>query len=228
LTREDDRLEYERGHIEGGLALRVTAETKAETRHRILDAARHLFVARGYDATTTRDIAEAAGIANGTLFNYFASKEAILTSLVAEVAAGIHGDLENLSPEAAGPFEEHLFAFVAGGLRKLKPWRKQLPVLLETALNPLTTAPPDDAQAMRVAHLDTVARLARRHGLGDLPAMALQLYWTLYVGVLMFWARDSSPRQEDTLGLLDSSLAMFTGWLQPETTSPSEKTKGEA
>jgi AcrR family transcriptional regulator len=203
----------------------VTAETKAETRQRILNAARQWFATHGYEATTTRDIAEAAGIANGTLFNYFASKEAILASLIAEVAAGIDGGFED--PED-GSFEERLFAFVAAGLRKLKPWRKQLPVLLETVLNPLTTAPADDAQAMRVAHLDTVARLARLHGLGELPGMALQLYWTLYVGVLMFWARDGSPKQEDTLGLLDSSLAMFTGWLQPETDSPSGKTKGEA
>jgi AcrR family transcriptional regulator len=207
--------------------LRVTAEAKAETRRRIFDAARELIAARGYEATTTRDIAEAAGIANGTLFNYFANKEAVLASLVAEVAAGIDSDFENRG-RAEGSFEEALFAFVATGLRKLKPWRKQLPILLETALNPLTMAAADDAQAMRVSHLDTVARLARHHGLGDLSATALQLYWTLYVGVLTFWAQDKSPKQEDTLGLLDSSLAMFTGWLQPETDSPSETTKGKA
>jgi AcrR family transcriptional regulator len=196
-------------------AMRVTAETKAETRQRILDAARELFAASGYEAGTTRGIADAAGIATGTLFNYFASKEAILAALVAGAIAGIQGDFENRSV-GAGSFEEELFAFVAAGLRKLKPWRKHLPVLLETALNPLTMAPADEAAAMRLSHLETVARLAKQHGLGDLPAMALQLYWTLYIGLLMFWAQDDSPKQEDTLELLDSSLAMFTGWVQPE------------
>jgi AcrR family transcriptional regulator len=199
--------------------MRVTAETKAETRQRILEAARQLFAASGYEASTTRDIADAAGIANGTLFNYFPSKEAILASLVAEGTAGIPTNFENRSLEG-GSFEEELFAFVAAGLRKLKPWRKHLPVLLETVLNPLTMASANDAQAMRLSHLDTVARLAKHHGLGDLSAMALQLYWTLYVGVLMFWAQDKSPKQEDTLGLLDSSLAMFTRWLQTEKDSP--------
>jgi hypothetical protein len=81
---------------------------------------------------------------------------------------------------------------------------------------------------MRVSHLETVARLAKHHGLGDLSAVALQLYWTLYIGLLMFWAHDRSPKQEDTLALLDSSLAMFTGWLQPEKHSPSENEKGRA
>src|SRR6202011_2612485 len=147
--------------------MRVTAETKAETRQRILEAARQLFAASGYEASTTRDIADAAGIANGTLFNYFPNKEAILASLVAEVAAGIPTPFENRSLEE-GSFEVELFAFVAAGLRKLKPWRKHLPVLLETVLNPLTMASANDGQAMRLSHLDTVARLARHHGLGNL------------------------------------------------------------
>jgi AcrR family transcriptional regulator len=206
--------------------MRVTAETKAETRRRILEAAEHLFAAGGYEASTTRDIADAAGIANGTLFNYFPNKEAILAALVAGAAAEIHADYENRSPEE-GSFEEALFAFVAAGLRKLKPWRKHLPVLLETLLNPLTLAPAEDVAALRLSHLETVARLAKQHGLGELPAVALQLYWTLYIGVFMFWAKDSSPKQEDTLGMLDSALAMFTGWLQAEKPSPSPSKKGK-
>lgn len=204
--------------------MRVTAETKNATRQRILEAARQLFAANGYEASTTREIADAAAIANGTLFNYFASKESILASLVAEATAGIQ--LEFKDRHAEGSFEEELFAFVASGLRKLKPWRKHLPVLQETVLNPLTVKSADDVLVMRISHLETVAHLARHRGLCDLSAIALQLYWTLYVGVLMFWSHDESPRQEDTLGLLDSSLVMFIGWLESEKDSPSEKKKG--
>jgi len=206
--------------------MRVTAETKAQTRRRILEAAEHLFAASGYEASTIRDIADAAGIAHGTLFNYFPNKEAILASLVAEVAAEIHTDFEKRSP-VEGSFEEALFAFVAAGLRKLKPWRKHLPVLLETLLNPLTVSPAEDAAAIRLCHLETVWRLAKQHPLGDLPTVALQLYWILYIGVLMFWAQDRSPKQEDTLGLLDSSLEMFTGWLQPEKPNTAKNKKEE-
>ena len=68
--------------------MRVTAQTKAATRERIIDAARQLFAANGFEASTTRDIADAAGIASGTLFNYFATKEDILASLAAEAVAG--------------------------------------------------------------------------------------------------------------------------------------------
>ncbi len=207
--------------------MRVTAETKAATRQRILEAARQLFASRGFEACTTRQIADAAGIASGTLFNYFATKEAVLACLAAEAVAEVYRDFEVGSAQEDS-LEEELFAFVAAGLRKLKPLRKQLPVLLETTLNPLATAAGDEAQGLRQAHLETVARLVKHHGLGELPPVALQLYWTLYAGVLMFWANDRSPRQEDTLALLDHSLSMFVGWLQREGDSLPPSAKGGA
>lgn len=198
--------------------MRVTAETKAETRQLILEAAQRLFAASGYEGSTTREIAEAAGIANGTLFNYFATKEAILASLAAEAVAAVNLDFEDNSPNGQS-LEEDLFAHIAAGLRKLKPLRKHLPVLLETELNPLVAAPADEARTLRLAHLESVSRLAKKHGQGDLSPMALQLYWTLYTAVLMYWAQDRSPKQENTLALLDQSLGMFAGWLQREDNS---------
>ena len=51
---------------------------KQETRSAITEAARALFAERGYGATRTRDIAEAAGIATGTLFNYAPTKEDVV------------------------------------------------------------------------------------------------------------------------------------------------------
>jgi AcrR family transcriptional regulator len=195
--------------------MRVTAETKAATRQRILDAAGQLFAAKGFEASTTRDIADAAGIASGTLFNYFATKEAILAALVAEALVPAHREPDG-DTAAAGSFEEDLFAFVMAGLRALRPLRKHLSVLVATALSPLAAAPADGGHSLRLAHLEAVAQLTKRHGLGELSSLALQLYWTLYIGVLLFWASDRSPKQEDTLALLDQSLAMFTGWLERE------------
>ena len=195
--------------------MRVTAETKAATRQRILEAAAQLFAAKGFEASTTRDIADAAGIASGTLFNYFTTKETILASLAAEALAGARREPAG-DTAAVGSFEQNLFALVMAGLRALRPLRKHLSVLVATALSPLAAAPADGDDSLRLAHLEAVAELAKKHGLGELGSLALQLYWTLYTGVLLFWANDRSPKQEDTLALLDQSLAMFTGWLETE------------
>jgi AcrR family transcriptional regulator len=193
--------------------MRVTAEAKEATRRKILDAAQELFRSAGFDATTTRDLAHAAGIATGTLFNYFPTKEAIVLALVAESQAR---SLRTSIDDEHASLEEALFAHAAAGLRVLKPYRKYLLPVMDTALSPLAESKGDDVgQTLRTRHLEFVVELTRRHGItASLTPVALQLYWTLYLGVLSFWANDKSPKQEDTLALLDESLAMFVGWLR--------------
>jgi AcrR family transcriptional regulator len=192
--------------------MRVTAEEKGATRQRILDSAVRLFKAHGFEATTTRQIAVEAGIATGTLFNYFTSKEAIVASVAEEGLAKARAALNHTASVAA--LDEALFALVAAELRQLKPLRRFILPLLETALSPLSTARSAPGDTLRAEHLEIVAGLARQHGLGELSALALQVYWTLYTGVLAFWAGDKSPKQEDTLALLDESMGMFVSWLQ--------------
>jgi AcrR family transcriptional regulator len=51
---------------------------EAQTRTRILSAALRLFASQGFDGTTTRDLAQAASVAEGTLFRHFPNKKAIL------------------------------------------------------------------------------------------------------------------------------------------------------
>lgn len=57
-------------------------QTKAEaTKQRIIDAALRLFAEKGVDATTTRDIASRAKIAEGTIYRHFESKEQMAQEL---------------------------------------------------------------------------------------------------------------------------------------------------
>ena len=51
---------------------------KAATRGALADAALRLFLERGYDQVSVRDIAEAADVSTTTLFKHFASKEALV------------------------------------------------------------------------------------------------------------------------------------------------------
>jgi AcrR family transcriptional regulator len=67
--------------------------TEVQTRTRILDAAQRLFAAQGFDGTTTRDLAQAAGVAEGTLFRHFANKKAILIEVATQGWVEILTDL---------------------------------------------------------------------------------------------------------------------------------------
>jgi AcrR family transcriptional regulator len=197
--------------------MRVTAETRIATRQRILDESQKLFAAHGFEATTTRDIAHAAGIGVGTLFNYFPAKESIAGVLISgayhQAAQAVQAQLSRDGDESIS-LEEALFAHVTAVLRKLRPFRGYLTVVLDTELSPLNSDGDEGAGSFRTAHLEVVDQIAVRHGVSEsFTAVAGHLYWTLFVGVLSFWSKDASPKQEDTLALLDQSLAMFIGWL---------------
>lgn len=57
-----------------------------DTRERILDSAAELFAERGYGGTTTRAIAERAGVNEVTLFRHFGNKQGVLVSLTERFA----------------------------------------------------------------------------------------------------------------------------------------------
>jgi AcrR family transcriptional regulator len=69
------------------------SSTEAETQARILKAARKLFARRGYDGTTTRDLAQEAGVAEGTIFRHFENKKAILIEVATQGWVEILTDL---------------------------------------------------------------------------------------------------------------------------------------
>ena len=62
----------------------------ASRRRQIVDATVQLFIAKGFHKTTTRQIARAAGLPIGTLYDYIASKEDILFL----VCDAIHAEVE--------------------------------------------------------------------------------------------------------------------------------------
>jgi AcrR family transcriptional regulator len=204
--------------------MRITSEVKNATRQRILKVAQERFADQGFEATTTRDIASAARIAVGTLFNYFPTKEAIVERLVTEAYDVIADKFANpIDPGEPRRLEEELFAHIAAILRKLEPYRTYLSPVLDTSFSPLANGRRDDAPSLRVVHLETVVQIGGRHGCQQaLSDVALHLYWTLFTGVLAFWTNDASPHQEDTLALLDQSLSMFVGWLSSQ---PDSETK---
>ncbi len=194
--------------------MRVSRETKEKTRKKIVETARDLFMEKGFDQATTRDIAAQAGIAAGTLFNYFPSKEALGMEIIAEALESGRQEYVALR-RGSESLEEELFLFAITGLNQLKPHRAYLSSVVESALSPFTGSQANrTGERVRIEHLEDVAAIVSDHAKTGQPSfVAIHLYWALYLGVLAFWSQDASPDQEDTLVLLDQSMRLFVASL---------------
>ena len=69
----------------------------------ILAAARRLMDQKGVDALTMDEIAQAAGVAKGTLYLYFGSKDELIQALLSQVGEAIARDLEAILAKPAPP-----------------------------------------------------------------------------------------------------------------------------
>ena len=74
-------------------SLNETNSGEEDIRSRILQAALRLFAAKGYEGTTTKDLAGKANVAEGTLFRYFPNKKAILIEVATRGWVDILTDL---------------------------------------------------------------------------------------------------------------------------------------
>lgn len=105
-------------------------EQAAETRRRILEAARELFIANGYGRTTMAEIAESAGVAVETVYAAFRNKPALLRKVWYVSFRGDEEDVRLLhrpeiravldEPDLATRFHKHA-AVMTGVFRRTAP-----------------------------------------------------------------------------------------------------------
>ena len=80
----------------------VSDEDKAERRTNILAAAKEVFAAKGYHATTIADIARAAGLSYGSIYWYYDSKETLFHELMTAEAAALQDHIDAAIASAPG------------------------------------------------------------------------------------------------------------------------------
>ena len=87
--------------------MRIVKEAE-ERKEEILDAAEKLFGTKGFDHTSTNDILEAVGIARGTLYYHFKSKEEILDGVIERISNRLMLDAGKVIRDTELPVLERL------------------------------------------------------------------------------------------------------------------------
>lgn len=76
---------------------------RARTRQQLLDAAMGLMATRGLQEVSILELAQAAGVSNGTFYNHFDSREALLEAVALRMAEGLATDLRPLFSRTPDP-----------------------------------------------------------------------------------------------------------------------------
>jgi TetR/AcrR family fatty acid metabolism transcriptional regulator len=130
---------------------------RADKRARILDAAAKVFAERGFFTATVAEIARAAGVADGTIYLYFKSKEDLLVSLFeSRVERLLSYMQEELPKHASAP--ERLRAVIEMQLGLLEGER-DLAEVITVILRQSTKLMKEYAHPRFLAYLDSIARI---------------------------------------------------------------------
>lgn len=184
-----------------------------QTRAQILDAALELFRERGYESTTMRAIAGAAGVAVGNAYYYFRSKELLIQEFYRrthhEHLAACAGVLASETD-----FKVRLLGVMRAKVDTIMPYHRFAGVLFKTAADPASPLNPfspqsgslrDEATAL-FAEVVEGSRLKAGAGLrSQLPA----LLWTYHMGVILYWIHDTSPGCARSRRLIDRSVDLI-------------------
>ena len=83
-------------------------KNEIDRKKEIVDVARHLFLTREYDKTSMEEIVRTLGVAKGTVYHYFDSKEELLDAVVENLADEYVGVLTQIAKEMRGTALERL------------------------------------------------------------------------------------------------------------------------
>jgi AcrR family transcriptional regulator len=183
------------------------------TKERIVAAALELFREHGYDATTMRMVAEAAGVSLGNAYYYFASKDQLLQAFYREVH---EAHVAAARPALAGKraLRDRLLAVMRAKLEVIEPYHRFSALMFRTAadpaspLNPFHPAGADTAregeQLFAEALAGSTARLPK-----DLAAELPRLLWTYSMGVVLYWIHDRSEGRAGTVSLVERTVDLI-------------------
>ncbi len=100
----------------------------------IMAAATRLFAEEGFHGTSTRKIAAAAGVSEGTLFHYFSTKNALLQAILDDFYAGLIESAQDVTREVMGT-RERLVLLAKNHLRALMDNQALMMRLLQVYLS---------------------------------------------------------------------------------------------
>lgn len=196
--------------------MRVSKERQVEVRRALVRAAVDLFTEKGFAGASMREIAIRAGVAAGTIYNYFPTKEKIFFAYFDIRQEAV---LDSLATETGfGEFtlKEKLQALIESLLESYQEDREFVAASFKTLLDsPMKTF--TELRPIKKRFTDTVrgffAAAVEAEEIPEQPfeGFLVNLYWDYTNLVVLYWLSDSSDGFANTSRLIDLSLDIYVG-----------------
>lgn len=189
------------------------AAPKSErTRALIVESALRLFRERGYEQTTMRAIAQAAGVSVGNAYYYFRSKEELVQGFYDQIAA-------DHAAAAAGPLAastdlgQRLRATLSAWLTVAEPYHALAGRFFAVAAQPGNPLSPFSqasypARQVAIALYREVIEGASIRVAEELEPALPELLWLYHLGIVLFWIYDDSAELRRTRALIERTVPM--------------------
>lgn len=184
-----------------------------QTRTLILETALELFHERGYEETTMRAIAEQAGVALGSTYYYFRSKEHLIQAFYGRThEEHLAASIPILAQERA--LKARLLRVMRAKIEMIEPYHRFAGILFKTAADPQSPLNPFSPESEPVRREATelfaeVVRGAKERVPADLDAELPPLLWLYHMGIILFWIHDPSPGRARTYRLIEHTVELI-------------------
>lgn len=145
----------------------IDAERAANRRRQVLDAAATCFRRSGFHGASMSEISKAAGMSAGHIYNYFASKDAIIAAFVEDNVARVMELIGNIESQP-DPLQAIVDDVEQSVRNNLDPdhWALPLEIFAESSRNPVIAALSQDADRRTRARFRALLKAGReKHGL---------------------------------------------------------------
>ena len=172
------------------MSTRVARQSTLVRRHQIIEAARNLITTTGMEGVTIDAIAEEVGLAEGSIYRHFSSKNQILTLLIDEIESSLLQTVRSAKTEGATALES-------------------LSLILEAHLS--------DVEDYRAASFIVITEAVAFDGIGLASRVSLMLtrYLEFLQGVLLAGIEDRSIREDVDV---EAASTAFLGLIQSTAT----------
>ncbi|MCD6291057.1 MAG: TetR/AcrR family transcriptional regulator [Anaerolineae bacterium] len=197
---------------------------KQQRKERIYRAALRLFREKGFDNTTVEEITEAAGVAKGTFFNYFPTKEAVLLYLGEQQLGGLHA-LANMQGDNSDSAAERIKRLLGALAESAEKDRDLMRLMVSRALRAADLVPSGRSRFGIRAIIALLVARGQRAGefRSDIPADRIAGFIeAIYFHELFQWCDSPIPyalaqRLETSVDLLITGLGPHPQPPYPET-----------